>query len=49
MHSVLVTGLKYPHVAAGLGTAWFVGRVLYTLGYSTGDPAKVRIYYAIHS
>lgn len=25
-------------VAAGLGAAWVAGRVLYTLGYSKGDP-----------
>ncbi|KAI5121143.1 hypothetical protein M0805_007141 [Coniferiporia weirii] len=38
--AVLVTGLKYPLVAAGLGGTWVVGRVLYTIGYSTGDPGK---------
>jgi len=34
----LLTGLKYPYVAAGLGGGWVLGRVLYTVGYSTGDP-----------
>ncbi|EJC99659.1 membrane-associated proteins in eicosanoid and glutathione metabolism [Fomitiporia mediterranea MF3/22] len=41
--SVLVTGLKYPHLAAALGGAWVIGKVLYTIGYSTGDPNKVRV------
>jgi glutathione S-transferase len=34
-------GLKYPTLTAGLGATWLVARVLYTLGYVTGDPAKV--------
>lgn len=38
--SILVVGLKRPYVAAGLGGAWFLGRVLYTIGYSTGEPKK---------
>ncbi|KAF8507645.1 membrane-associated proteins in eicosanoid and glutathione metabolism [Hysterangium stoloniferum] len=33
-------GLKYPIAAASLGGLWVAGRVLYTLGYSTGDPKK---------
>ncbi|KAI6047811.1 hypothetical protein EDC04DRAFT_24105 [Pisolithus marmoratus] len=36
----LVTGLKYPLLAAGLSSAFSFGRVLYTCGYKTGDPAK---------
>ena len=36
----LITGLKYPYVAAGLGAVWACGRVLFTLGYATGDPEK---------
>jgi len=36
----LFAGLKYPYFAAGLGAAWVAGRVIYTMGYSTGDPAK---------
>ncbi|KAG8750566.1 hypothetical protein FRC12_012830 [Ceratobasidium sp. 428] len=34
-------GLRYPILAASLGAAWTSGRVFYTLGYVTGDPAKV--------
>ncbi|KAL5533961.1 hypothetical protein ACEPAG_421 [Sanghuangporus baumii] len=40
LYSLLVTGLKYPYLGAALGTSWVLGRVLYTLGYSTGDPEK---------
>ncbi|KIO08472.1 hypothetical protein M404DRAFT_358365 [Pisolithus tinctorius Marx 270] len=38
----LVTGFKCPLLATALGSAFSVGRVLYTYGYKTGDPAKVR-------
>ncbi|THH07962.1 hypothetical protein EW145_g3031 [Phellinidium pouzarii] len=38
--AILVTGLTYPCVAAGLGAVWVFGRVLYTIGYSTGEPSK---------
>ena len=34
-------GLKYPTVTAGLAAVWVAGRVVYTLGYVTGDPKKV--------
>ncbi|KAI5983437.1 hypothetical protein EDC04DRAFT_2837901 [Pisolithus marmoratus] len=37
----LVTGLKYPLLAVGLSSAFCVGRVLYTWGYKSGNPAKV--------
>ncbi|KAF8605350.1 membrane-associated proteins in eicosanoid and glutathione metabolism [Ceratobasidium sp. AG-I] len=33
-------GLRRPILAASLGAAWNFSRVLYTLGYVTGDPAK---------
>jgi hypothetical protein len=33
-------GLAYPVTAAIVNAAWVVGRVMYTLGYSTGDPKK---------
>ncbi|ORX33595.1 hypothetical protein BD324DRAFT_639454 [Kockovaella imperatae] len=32
-------GLYHPKVAAASNFIWVVGRVLYTLGYKTGDPA----------
>lgn len=42
--SLLITGLKHPKVAAGIGAAWFVGRVLYTIGYATGNPGNRNTY-----
>lgn len=33
-------GVVMPRLAASLGATWIVGRVLYTLGYATGNPAK---------
>ncbi|KAI6007177.1 hypothetical protein EDD15DRAFT_27889 [Pisolithus albus] len=36
----LITGLKYPLLATALGSAFSIGRVIYTLGYKTGEPAK---------
>ncbi|KAB5596314.1 hypothetical protein CTheo_299 [Ceratobasidium theobromae] len=33
-------GLRRPVLAASLGAAWSTSRVLYTLGYVTGDPKK---------
>ncbi|KAL5494973.1 hypothetical protein ACEPAI_435 [Sanghuangporus weigelae] len=40
LYSLLVSGLKYPYLSVALGTSWVVGRFLYTLGYSSGDPRK---------
>ncbi|KAI0756330.1 membrane-associated proteins in eicosanoid and glutathione metabolism [Daedaleopsis nitida] len=36
----LITGLTYPIVAASLCGGWVFARILYTIGYSTGDPKK---------
>ncbi|KAJ7746193.1 hypothetical protein DFH07DRAFT_1038642 [Mycena maculata] len=36
----LITSLKYPILAASLLRTWSLGRVGYTVGYSTGDPKK---------
>jgi len=38
---ILFSGIKYPTAAAGLGAAVIVGRIIYTIGYSTGVPVKV--------
>ncbi|KAI6136461.1 hypothetical protein F5141DRAFT_1074841 [Pisolithus sp. B1] len=36
----LITGLNYPLLATALSGTFSIGRVLYTHGYKTGDPAK---------
>ncbi|XP_077538800.1 glutathione S-transferase 3, mitochondrial-like [Haemaphysalis longicornis] len=33
-------GFEYPKVAAGAGVVYLAGRVIYAIGYSTGDPDK---------
>jgi glutathione S-transferase len=33
MLSILIAGLKYPQLAAGLGAAWVFFRVLFMYGY----------------
>ncbi|KAH7103133.1 microsomal glutathione S-transferase 3, partial [Auriculariales sp. MPI-PUGE-AT-0066] len=38
--AILITGLKHPKIAVGIGMCNVVGRIIYTLGYSTGDPKK---------
>lgn len=35
-----VSGLAFPIPAAALGAIWTFGRILYFLGYKTGDPTK---------
>ncbi len=34
---LLVGGLRYPVLSAGLGLAWCAGRVAYTIGYCRKD------------
>ncbi|KAI6107520.1 hypothetical protein EDD16DRAFT_1898785 [Pisolithus croceorrhizus] len=36
----LITGLNHPLLATALSGTFSIGRVLYTYGYKTGDPAK---------
>ncbi|THG99861.1 hypothetical protein EW026_g2555 [Hermanssonia centrifuga] len=38
--STLIAGLSRPGLAASLCISWVLGRVSYTIGYSTGDAAK---------
>ena len=34
--SMLVTGLRYPLVAASLGGVWSASRIIYAYGYTSG-------------
>ncbi|KAG0702121.1 hypothetical protein DFH29DRAFT_516439 [Suillus ampliporus] len=38
--STLITGLKYPYIAAAASFFWVLTRVAYTIGYSSGVPEK---------
>ncbi|KAK0532283.1 hypothetical protein OC834_002669 [Tilletia horrida] len=38
--STLIAGLKAPRAASLLGATWLLSRILYTRGYTTGDPRK---------
>ncbi|KAK0548067.1 hypothetical protein OC846_003193 [Tilletia horrida] len=40
LFSTFVAGLKYPRAAAALCGIWTAARVVYTIGYCTGDPKK---------
>ena len=35
-----IGGLSYPKLSAGAGVVYLLGRIIYALGYSTGDPQK---------
>lgn len=35
-----IAGNEYPVYSAVAGTIWLAGRVVYAVGYSTGDPAQ---------
>ncbi|ORY87984.1 hypothetical protein BCR37DRAFT_375968 [Protomyces lactucae-debilis] len=35
-----VASVRFPAYASAASAVWLVGRVMYTLGYRTGDPAK---------
>jgi len=39
-----ISGLRYPVLAASLCGAWVFARVLYTIGYSRGDPKGRYLY-----
>jgi len=38
--TTLIAGLQAPRLAVGFGALWSVSRVLYTRGYTTGDPKR---------
>ncbi|XP_077538509.1 glutathione S-transferase 3, mitochondrial-like isoform X2 [Haemaphysalis longicornis] len=37
---LFLVGLEFPKLAAGAGLVYLAGRVVYSIGYSTGDPNK---------
>ncbi|KAL6704895.1 hypothetical protein ACN47E_007578 [Coniothyrium glycines] len=46
LSAMLVAGLKYPVVAAGLGAVWSVNRVVYAIGYTrSGEQGGTGRYY----
>ncbi|KAG0339266.1 Microsomal glutathione S-transferase 3 [Podila humilis] len=40
MSTLLIAGLRYPIAAPVLGMVWIVGRIFYSMGYTSGDPNK---------
>jgi len=38
--AILFSGIRHAIAAAALGTGWVIGRVFYTIGYTSGDPSK---------
>ena len=40
--STFIVGLKFPYFAAAACGTWTLARFVYTIGYSSGDPKKVR-------
>lgn len=37
---LLLGGIHYPQLGAAAGLVWLLGRIVYAVGYSTGDPQK---------
>ncbi|KAG0369402.1 hypothetical protein BC939DRAFT_407325 [Gamsiella multidivaricata] len=37
---LMFAGIQYPVASAALGSIWCIGRILYSIGYTTGDPKK---------
>ena len=35
---IMVSGLRYPYVSIGSGIVYFIGRLIYTVGYSRFGP-----------
>ncbi|XP_075550429.1 glutathione S-transferase 3, mitochondrial-like isoform X2 [Dermacentor variabilis] len=38
--TLFLAGFEFPKVAAGAGLVYLVGRIVYAIGYSTGNPSK---------
>lgn len=48
VHSTLVTALRYPIYATATCSLFTVSRVMYTIGYLSGEPKKVRHWCIVH-
>jgi hypothetical protein len=46
---MLVSGLRYPIYAAGVGAAWSAARVMYALGYTSSKGPQGRTLYVVPS
>ncbi|RIA96347.1 hypothetical protein C1645_815528 [Glomus cerebriforme] len=42
LFTLIVSGIKYPILASVGGGIWILGRLFYSWGYQSGDPAKRR-------
>ncbi|ROW08870.1 hypothetical protein VMCG_02804 [Cytospora schulzeri] len=49
MANLLIAGVRYPLLAAGLGFGWLAGRVLYTIGYTSNGPKGRRTGALVHN
>ncbi|CAO1614090.1 unnamed protein product [Parajaminaea phylloscopi] len=38
--SLCIAGIKFPRFACGAGLAFLISRVVYTIGYASGQPSK---------
>ena len=38
--SLPAAGMRHPLLASAAGAAWLLGRVVYSLGYYSGDPRR---------
>lgn len=38
--TLMIAGLQYPVAAAWLGSVWCLGRIMYYIGYTSGQPAR---------
>jgi hypothetical protein len=45
----VLAGIQFPKTAGALAAFWSLNRVFYTLGYATGDPAKVHSIVRYHA
>lgn len=49
LFSTLIAGLVYPKFAGSAAAFWSVARVIYTIGYGSGEPDAVSLLQALCS